>query len=145
VRDGRNGVSAVATRATVASARRGSAVGRQSSLERQLSAGGTDVDGLGVLADIPVIKCGAPVADISTGDLGGEGLGGTGRDREFVELTQNNSRVVRATKRDVQLRNFLTLDGTSVGDSGSDSVEDIVETGVATRSSRSGEERLGCA
>jgi hypothetical protein len=73
VGDGRNSVSTVA-RAAVASARRGGTVSRERSLERQLSAGGTDVDGLGVLTDIPVIKGGAPVANISAGDLGSEGL-----------------------------------------------------------------------
>ena len=144
MRDGRNGVSAVA-RAAVASAGRGGTVGRQSSLERQFSARGTDVDGLGVLADIPVIKCGAPVADISAGDLGGEGLRGTGCDRELVELTKDYRRVVGTTKRDVKLRNFLALDRTSVGNSGSDGVEDIVKTGVTTGSTRCGKKRLGCA
>jgi len=73
VGNGRDSVSTIA-RTAVAGARRGGTVGRQSSLERQLSAGRTNVDGLGVLADIPVVKCGTPVADIPAGDLGGEGL-----------------------------------------------------------------------
>jgi hypothetical protein len=144
VRDGRYGISTV-TRAAVASTGRGGTVGRQSSLERQFSAGRADVDGLGVLADVPVIECWTPVADISAGDFGGEGLRGTGCDGEFVELTEDNGRVIGTTERDVELGNFLALDRASVGNSGSDSVEDIVEAGVATGSSRSRKKRLGCA
>jgi hypothetical protein len=144
MRDGRNSVSAVA-RAAVTSAGRGGTVGRESSLERQLSAGRTDVDGLGVLADIPVIECRAPVADISAGDLGGEGLRGTGCDREFIELTEDNSRVIGTAKGYVELRNFFTLDRASVGNSGSDCVEDVIKTRVTTGSSRGGKKRLRCA
>jgi len=73
VRYGRNSVSTVA-RTAVAGAGRGGTVSRERSLERQLSAGGTNVDGLGVLANIPVVKSGAPVADVSAGDLGSEDL-----------------------------------------------------------------------
>jgi hypothetical protein len=144
VRDRRNGVSTV-TGAAIASAGGGGTVGRERSLERKLSAGGTDVDGLGVLADVPVVKCWAPVADISAGDLGGEGLRGTGCDGEFVELTEDDGRVIGTAEGDVELGNLLTLDRASVGDSSSDSVEDVVETGVATGSSRGGKKRLRCA
>jgi hypothetical protein len=144
VRDGGNGVSAV-TGTAVASAGRGGTVGRESSLEGQLSAGGTDVDGLGVFADVPVVECGTPVADVSAGDLGGEGLRGTGCDGEFVELTEDDSRVVGASERDVELRNFFTLNRASVGNSSSDGVEDVVEAGVTTGSSRGGKKRLRCA
>jgi len=144
VRYGRNSVSTVA-RTAVAGAGRGGTVSRERSLERQLSAGGTNVDGLGVLADIPVVKSGAPVADVSAGDLGSEGLRGTGCDRELVELTENDGRVVGTAKRDVKLRNFLTLDRASVCNSSSDGVEDVVKTGVASRGSRGGKKRLRCA
>jgi hypothetical protein len=141
VRDGRNSIGTVA-RTAVAGAGRGGTVSRERSRERQLSAGGTDVDGLGVLADIPVVECGAPVADVSAGDLGSEGLGGTRCNREFVELTQDDSRVIGTTERDVELRNFLALDRASVSYSGSDGVEDVVKTGVASRGTRGGKKRL---
>jgi len=60
-------------------------------------------------------------------------------------LTENDGRVVGTAKRDVKLRNFLTLDRASVCNSSSDGVEDVVKTGVASRGSRGGKKRLRCA
>lgn len=58
-------------------------------------------------------------------------------------MTENNRWVVGTTKRDVELRNLLTFDLASVGDGCSDGVENVVETGVAARSSGGGKKRLG--
>jgi len=63
---------------------------------------------------------GVPVGDVATGDLGFESGGLARGDVDAVEVAENDFRVVRTAKRDVELGYFVSGDAAGIGDSGGD-------------------------
>jgi hypothetical protein len=123
----------VASTVVSATTSRGSAED-EGSAERQLARAGTDVDGLGVRGDDPVLADGVPVGDVAAGDVHGEGRAGAGGDvAHLLEAAEHDLGVVGSAEGNVDLGDLVAgVLAAGVGHGGRDGEEDVVEALVAT-------------
>jgi hypothetical protein len=85
------------------------------------------------VSNLPVLGNSVPVTEILPGEIERESLSGTDIDALALKVPENADGIVRATKADVKLGNFVTSDLAVVGDVHSDSEEDLVEACVASK------------
>ena len=105
---------------------------RQSSLERKIPTASSNINSVIALLKLPLLRNNIPNTQITSSELESDFNIFSSLDGRLLKTTELLGRVLLAGNTDIQLRNFLTVDITSVADLDSNSSDNVPKVGAST-------------
>lgn len=102
------------------------------SLQWQIAARVTNIDGLGVLRNNPVLRSSVPVGQVPASDGRIESSVRSRLNRQTIEVSKDDLGIIWSTEADVELRNLISNHLASVLDGGGNREENVVQSLVST-------------